>query len=151
MRKFLFFFIAFLIFGLVTIPRVRAEDILTTGKLITVDTGKQMLYAWEGGKIVYQTPVATGLPKSPTVKGTFKIYVKYETQAHMRGVSPYIGKYDFKNVPYVMYFHESYGIHGAYWHNSFGTRRSNGCVNVPIYAAKWLFEFAPIGTTVMVF
>lgn len=131
--------------------KAEAEEIYTTDKLITVDTGKQMIYAWEGGRIVFQAPVATGLPKSPTVKGKFKIYLKYEVQAHMRGVSPYIGKYDFKNVPYVMYFHQSYGIHGAYWHNAFGTRRSNGCVNVPVYAAKWLFEFAPIGTTVMVF
>lgn len=130
---------------------VQAEEIYTTDKLITVDIGKQMIYAWEGGRIVFQAPVATGLPKSPTVKGTFKIYLKYEVQAHMRGVSPYIGKYDFKDVPYVMYFHQSYGIHGAPWHNAFGTRRSNGCVNVPVYAAKWLFEFAPIGTKVMVF
>lgn len=151
MKIFFLSLAALFLLGISVLPVVRAEGIQTTDKLITVDTGKQMLYAWEGGRIVYQTPVATGLPKSPTVKGTFKIYVRYETQAHMRGVSPYIGKYDFKNVPYVMYFHESYGIHGAYWHNSFGTRRSNGCVNVPVYAAKWLFEFAPIGTTVMVF
>lgn len=151
MQKFFLSLVAFFLLGISVLPVARAEDILTTDKLITVDTGRQMLYAWEGGKIVYQTPVSTGLPKSPTVKGTFKTYVKYETQAHMRGISPYIGKYDYKNVPYVMYFHESYGIHGAYWHNSFGTRRSNGCVNVPVYAAKWLFEFAPIGTTVMVF
>lgn len=128
-----------------------AQEILTTDKLITVDTGKQMLYAWEGGRIVYQTPVATGLPKSPTVKGTFKIYLKYANQANMKGVSPYIGKYNYKNVPHVMYFHQSYGIHGAYWHNTFGVRRSNGCVNVPLQAAEWLFNFAPIGTKVMVF
>lgn len=133
------------------LPKSVSADVITTDKLITVDTAKQMLYAWEGGRVVYQTPVATGLPKSPTVKGTFKIYLKYENQPHMRGVSPYIGKYDFTNVPHVMYFHQSYALHGAYWHNSFGVRRSNGCVNLPLHAAKWLFDFAPLGTKVMVF
>lgn len=151
MRKWLTFLISLALFLLQSLSTVHAEDTFTTDKLITVDTGKQMIYAWEGGRIVYQAPVATGLPKSPTVKGTFKIYLKYEVQPHMRGVSPYIGRYDFTNVPYVMYFYQGYGIHGAYWHNSFGTRRSNGCVNAPVYAAKWLFEFAPIGTKVIVF
>ena len=145
-------FIAILFLGIfILFPQQSFAQINTTEKLITVDTAKQMLYAWEGGKIVYETPVATGLPKSPTVKGTFKIYLKYENQPVMRGVLPYIGKYAYKNVPHVMYFHQSYGLHGAYWHNSFGIRRSNGCVNLPLYAAKWLFDFAPIGTTVMVF
>ena len=149
MRKLLFTFIISCLFAL-SIQTTRA-DVVTTDKLITVDTTKQMVYAWEGGKMVFQAPAATGLPKSPTVMGTFKIYLKYENQAHMKGFSPYIGWYDFKNVPYVMYFYQSYGLHGAYWHNNFGTPRSNGCVNLPVYAAKWLYDFAPVGTTVMVF
>lgn len=130
---------------------VEAADIVTTDKLITVDIAKQMLFAWEGGKIVYQTPVSTGLPKSPTIRGTFRIYTKYPVQANMRGWSPYIGTYNLKNVPHVMYFSGNYAIHGAYWHNSFGRRMSNGCVNVPLPAAEWLFNFAPQGTQVMVF
>ncbi len=130
---------------------VQASEIYTTEKLITVDTGKQMLYAWEGGRIVYQTPVSTGLPKSPTIRGNFRIYLKYPVQATMRGWSPYSGTYNLKNVPNVMYFSGNYAIHGAYWHNSFGRRMSNGCVNVPLAAAAWLFDFAPHGTQVVVF
>lgn len=128
-----------------------AEDIITTEKMITVDLGAQYLRAWEGGRVVYETPVSTGLPKSPTVRGSFKIYLKYPVQAQMRGVSPYIGRYNFKNVPHVMYFYQGYALHGAYWHNSFGVRRSNGCVNLPLPAAEWLFNFSPIGTKVVVY
>ena len=149
MRKIVVFIICIFFFSFPSF--VHAEDILTTEKLITVDIGKQMAYAWEGGKIVYQSPVATGLPKSPTVKGTFKIYLKYGVQKNMRGVSPYIGAYNYKNVPHVMYFHQSYALHGAYWHNTFGTPRSNGCVNLPLYAAEWFFNWAPLGTKVVVF
>lgn len=134
---------------LVSVP-VHAQ-ITTTDKLITVDTGAQKLRAWEGGKIVFETPVSTGLPKSPTIKGNFKVYLKIPLQAHMRGISPYIGRYDLLNVPHVMYFYQSYGIHGAYWHNNFGRPMSNGCVNVPLAAAEWLFNFAQVGTQVLVY
>jgi lipoprotein-anchoring transpeptidase ErfK/SrfK len=149
MKKLFVLFLT-LFFSLAVFP-IHAQEIFTTDKLITVDTGKQMLYAWEGGKIVYQTAVSTGLPKSPTIKGTFKIYLKHSIQANMKGISPYIGRYNLKNVPHVMYFSGNYAIHGAYWHNSFGRRASNGCVNVPLVAAEWLFNFAEKGTTVMVF
>ena len=29
-----------------------------------------------------------------------------------------------------MYFANAYAIHGAYWHDEFGNRRSHGCVNL---------------------
>lgn len=132
-------------------PAVHAQDIATTEKMITVDTGAQYLRAWDGGHVVYETPVSTGLPKSPTVKGTFRIYLKYPVQASMRGYSPYSGNYNLPNVPNVMYFYEGYAIHGAYWHNAFGSPRSNGCVNVPLEAASYLFSFAPVGTKVVIY
>jgi len=54
--------------------------------------------------------------------------------------------YNLPNVPYVMYFQNDkvpgwrgYGLHGAYWHNAFGTPRSHGCVNLPIPAAEKLY------------
>lgn len=129
---------------------VRAEDVVTTDKLITVDLGKQMLYAWEGGQIIYQTAISSGLKQTPTVRGTFKIYIKLESQ-DMRGYSRVKGKYFIPHVPYVMYFYSGYGIHGTYWHTNFGRRMSNGCVNAPTEAAKWLYDWAPIGTQVIVF
>lgn len=142
----------FLFFG---VPSEVHAQIYTTEKLITVDLGKQMLTAWEGGKIVHQTKVSTGMKLTPTVKGSFKIYSKIPLQ-DMRGPSPYkkiypSGKYYLKNVPNVMYYYQGYAIHGAYWHNSFGRVASHGCVNVPLASAKWLFDFAPRGTRVEVF
>ena len=59
---------------------VHAKEIYTTDKLITVDTSKQMLYAWEGGRVVYQTVVSTGLWQTPTVLGSYSIYLKYPSQ-----------------------------------------------------------------------
>ncbi len=69
----------------------------------------------------------------------------------MRGYSPVHGYYDLPNVPSTMYFYRGYAIHGAYWHNNFGNPMSNGCVNLPLDAAAWMYDFAPVGTTVSIY
>ncbi|MBA3873751.1 MAG: L,D-transpeptidase, partial [Anaerolineae bacterium] len=43
--------------------------------------------------------------------------------------------------PWVMYFDGSISLHGTYWHDNFGYRRSHGCVNLSISDAKWLFNW----------
>lgn len=118
-------------------------------KMISVDLSKQTLYALEDGRVVNQSAISSGLPKSPTVKGTFSIYSKHVV-TDMRGYSPYKGNYFLPKVPHTMYFHKGYAIHGAYWHNNFGSPASNGCVNVPLGFAAWLFDWTPPGTTVQI-
>lgn len=144
--KFLLSFVLFISTFFFVLP-VSAATIYTTDKLITVDTNRQQLTAWEGGKILKQVAVSTGLPQSPTVKGSFAIYTKLRFD-DMRGVSPVKGKYYLPNVPYVMYFYQAYALHGTYWHNNFGHRMSNGCVNLRTSDAQWLYNWAPIGTRV---
>ena len=114
------------------------------GKLILVDLSEQRVYAYEDGALLNQFVVSTGLPAYPTVTGTFSIYVKYRA-ARMRGPG-----YDLPNVPYVMYFYSGYGLHGTYWHNNFGVPMSHGCVNLRTPDAEWIYNWAPVGTTVQV-
>jgi len=40
------------------------------------------------------------------------------------------GLFKLRDVPYIQYFHKSYAIHGAYWHDVFGIARSHGCINL---------------------
>lgn len=129
---------------------VSAAEIITDGKLITVDTTKQKLYTWEGGKVIHETKVSTGMKHTPTVKGSFSIRRKVPLQ-DMKGNYPPYPPYRLKNVPHVMYFYGGYAIHGTYWHNKFGSRASHGCVNVPVASAEWLYDWAPHGTRVEVF
>ncbi|MBU2632139.1 L,D-transpeptidase, partial [Patescibacteria group bacterium] len=68
----------------------------------------------------------------------------------MKGNHWYYGKYYIKDVPNVMYFYKDYAIHGTYWHNSFGWRASHDCVNVPVEFSKWLYDWAPYGTKVVI-
>lgn len=124
---------------------VEAQPVVSYGeKWIDIDLTNQMLYAYEGDTLLNSFLVSTGLPSTPTVTGTFSIYVKY-LYAHMRGED-----YDLANVPYTMYFFEDYGIHGTYWHHNFGVPMSHGCVNMETTQAGWIYEWAPVGTIVNV-
>lgn len=95
--------LACLILFFVVPAKVSAQDINTTDKLITVDIGKQKLYAWEGGKVLQEFRVSTGMRYTPTVKGSFKIRSKIEKQ-NMKGNYPPYEPYFRKDVPNVMYF-----------------------------------------------
>lgn len=114
---------------------------------IDVDLSQQRLTAYEGQRPVYHSWISSGLPQYPTVDGTFYIYVKYESADMSGGAGA--DAYFLPNVPYVMYFHGSYGLHGTYWHNNFGQPMSHGCVNLPTPAAEWLFNWASVGTRVV--
>ena len=119
-----------------------------TGKWIDIDLSEQRLRAYQGSKQVYSVRISSGTVKHPTVVGTFRVYAKLKSQ-RMRGGTG-AERYDLPNVPNVMYFHAGYAIHGAYWHNNFGRPMSHGCINVPLGAAKWLYNWAGMGTTVVV-
>jgi lipoprotein-anchoring transpeptidase ErfK/SrfK len=126
------------------------EQAATSEKYIVVNLTQQWLYAFENGKQVFDAPVATGRDGMNTPTGTFSVYYKLQKQT-MRGVDngvPWV----VPNVPHVMYFVGGVALHGTYWHNLFGTgaRPSHGCVNLPLDAAAWLYDWTPVGTTVRV-
>ncbi len=100
--------------------------------------------------MVFSTKASTGMYYTPTIRGEFRIYAKYPLQ-DMKGNYPPYEPYFIKNVPNVMYFYQAYAIHGAYWHNMFGSVYTHGCVNVPVAASNWLYSFADVGTRVVVF
>lgn len=59
--------------------------------------------------------------------------------------------YDLPGVPWNLYFTvDGAVIHGAYWHNHFGEPWSHGCVNLPPQEAKRLYDWADLGTPVIV-
>lgn len=111
-------------------------------KWIEVDLTRQRLYAHEGDRVVYDFPISSGKPWTPTVTGEFRIWIKLK-YAKMSGGSRALGTYYYlPNVPFIMYFYKGYGIHGAYWHNNFGHPMSHGCVNMKIPDAEKLFYWA---------
>jgi lipoprotein-anchoring transpeptidase ErfK/SrfK len=88
--------------------------------------------------------VSTGTWATPSPLGVFRIYVKIPIQ-DMFGPGYYI-----EDVQHVMYFHNDYGIHAAYWHNNFGNPMSGGCINMKTEEALWVYEWASVGTVVSI-
>lgn len=114
------------------------------GKQVIVVLSQQRVYAFENGALVQEFLVSTGLPGTPTVQGKFAIYRKVESQ-RMTG-----SDYDLPDVPWVSYFYRDYSFHGTYWHSNFGHPMSHGCINMRTEDAKWLYDWAPLGTPVLV-
>lgn len=120
------------------------SEVSQEGKQIVVILSLQMVYAFEDGQLLKEFVVSTGLPKTPTVQGRYRIQDKYDS-TRMTG-----DNYDLPNVPWTMYFFQGYGFHGTYWHDNFGQPMSHGCVNMKTDEAKWLYDWAPIGTDVLI-
>jgi hypothetical protein len=113
---------------------------------IHVSILKQAMVAYVGDTAVYATLVSTGAdglgdPKTThsTVRGQFLIHTKHVT-ATMD--SDEVGdEFDLRDVPYVQYFSEGFAFHAAYWHDTFGTPHSHGCVNLSPIDSRWLFHW----------
>lgn len=114
----------------------------TTEKWISVDLSRQRLFAWEGDRLMNSFWVSTGVARTPTVTGVFRIWAKIPSQV-MEGGSRAVGDYYYlPNVQWVQYFYQDYALHGAYWHSNWGRPMSHGCVNLRNQDAKWLYEWA---------
>lgn len=117
---------------------------VTGGRWIEVILSQQRLIAHDGSSIFMNTLISSGIARYPTVRGTFSIYVKYRATP-MSGPGYYLPA-----VPNTMYFYGGYAIHGAYWHNNFGHPMSHGCINMRLADAAALFNWASVGTKVVI-
>jgi lipoprotein-anchoring transpeptidase ErfK/SrfK len=126
------------------IARIRPVDrpVDVTGKWYAVDLYEQTLTAYDGDKAVFATLISSGLPKWPTAEGLFKIWDRQDLVL-MTGGSGQPDYYNLPEVPWAQYFNKhDQSIHGAYWHDGFGFRRSHGCVNLSLTDALWAFTWA---------
>jgi hypothetical protein len=96
--------------------------------LTTQGSSDESLQVWHDGKRVLETPVNTGIPASPTVDGTFPVYLKY-TVTQMQGLNPDGTKYD-DTVYWASYFNGGDAVH-AFPRPGYGYYQSLGCVELP--------------------
>lgn len=112
-------------------------------KYIEITLSKQALKYFENGRKIDEYLISSGRT-GPTPTGTFKIQRK-ALATLMAGPGYYL-----PGVPYVMGFLGPYTIHGTYWHHNFGHPMSHGCVNMYTPEAKILYEWADVGTPVVI-
>ncbi|APX34438.1 hypothetical protein BH708_18930 [Brachybacterium sp. P6-10-X1] len=126
----------------------------TGEKWIDVDLTNKTVTAYVGDTPVWgPRSMVDGKEGNETPTGTYEIYLRYDQQDmtnaayYPEGHPKY---YLTEDVPWVQYFHNGYGFHGAPWRSSFGYSGSHGCINMPVSDAKWLYDWASMGTRVEV-
>jgi len=132
-------------------------------KMVLVSISKRHAWACEKKKQVNDSAVITGMESIESTKtpvGTFHIYAKSKDTV-LSGTDPTTGQWR-EPVGYWMPYHDNqygtYGFHDAPWRQNtdFGNidpnsmNGSHGCVQLPLNMAKWIFDWAEIGTTVIV-
>ena len=117
-------------------------------KWVDLNLSNKTVTAYEGATVVHgPVSIVDGGAATPTVTGTYKVYLQYESQT-MRGLEPNGNEYVAENVPWVSYFYESFAFHGAGWRSSFGYSDSHGCVNMPVPEAQWIYNWVDTNTVV---
>ena len=105
---------------------------------------------------MFATIVSTGKGRQGTAqatpKGTHRIWIKLLSSDMDNLEDENASRYfRIENVPWVQYFSKGVGLHGAFWHRSFGQVRSHGCVNLaPLDAQRlfwWTGPHVPAGWT----
>jgi len=158
------------------IPRAEMSPIhpFAGEKRIEVDLCKQRLTCYEGTRIAFITLISSGVGIQQiqwevevdgvvtietvnvdlaTAVGETNVLLKQPSR-HMTNrpmkagdPPPLVEVFDLPGIPWNIFFDLSgTAIHGAYWHNDFGVKRSHGCLNVSCEAARWVYRWAyPIG------
>ncbi len=121
-------------------------DPATKKIIIDATDGRQTLSCFEGNSEVYFCRVSTGFFSSAEDDSTplGDQSISWKTfSIHMAANTVNRGGYDTMAVPWPVYFNQPAGaaIHGAFWHNDFGVRRSHGCVNVSPEDATWIYRW----------
>jgi L,D-transpeptidase catalytic domain/Putative peptidoglycan binding domain len=128
-------------------------------KVVVIRLRAQTLTAYLDGRPVLTAPVTTGRPALPTPVGTFYVHSRF---------SPYVftspwpkgSAYWYPPTPatWAMYFYDNDFLHddpgepaSAFGSGSEnGPYASHGCVHVPHDAMAFLYQWLPVGATVIV-
>ncbi|MBU1119214.1 Ig-like domain-containing protein [Patescibacteria group bacterium] len=136
------------------IPNEPIIPAITEGKYVDIDISEQLLTIFEDGRSLGSFRTSTGKYSMPTPYGTFKVLNK-SPQA-------YSSKYNLY-MPYWMAFTGAgHGIHELpFWkyrggaeykerESHLGIRVSHGCVRLGVGPAEIVYNFADVGTPVVV-
>ena len=127
-----------------------SPDVDPNDKRIEANLDYQTLSCYEGSTEVYFCRIASGLGYDPsTGQASDKLATPVgNLLTHWKIVSlnmtagTFQSGYSTPAVPWsTMISGDGVAIHGAFWHNAFGEKRSHGCINVTPEDAKWIFRW----------
>jgi lipoprotein-anchoring transpeptidase ErfK/SrfK len=131
----------------------REEEVIAqikTGKCLDIDISSQSLFLFQDGKELGAYKVSTGLRGMDTPQGTFKVMAKSRR--------PWSAKYKLYMPWFIQFTNQGHGIHelpewpGGYKEgaNHLGIPVSHGCVRLGIGPAKVVYDFAEVGTPIVI-
>jgi hypothetical protein len=103
------------------------------GRHVEVSIRRQVMVFASGGKVTRIYHVSTGKPSTPTVRGTYRVYMKD-------------GGTNAKGMVKSSYFTGGYAIHG--YKDVPPYAASHGCVRVPVPSASSIFGWVHMGTRI---
>ena len=118
-----------------------------TYALASQGSSNETLKVWRDGKLILNTPANTGVAGASTQDGTFPVYEKLQFQV-MKGTNPDGSKYA-DPVYWISYFNGGDAVHG-FERASYGFYQSDGCVELPLNTAKFIWPYLTYGTLVTV-
>jgi hypothetical protein len=129
-----------------------SPDVPPEEKHIEVNLDQQLLTAFEGTVIVFQTKISSGLKSlgrgtngvpTDTPRGRFNLQSKLPSKHMGQGrLTDDLSDPILLGVPWTAFFYETgVAFHGTYWHDNFGSPMSHGCINMRNDEAKWLFRW----------
>ena len=130
-----------------------AGPVSAPGKVIYISIAKQHMWVYENGKQVYSYVVSTGLPNRATKAGVFRVQSKIPeawSNIWQLRMPSWLGIYNVGNV--------ENGIHALpinkrgvkLWAGLLGRPASFGCIILNTKDATTLYNWADIGTLVII-
>ncbi|MBI5467409.1 MAG: L,D-transpeptidase family protein [Candidatus Kerfeldbacteria bacterium] len=139
----------------VVVPTTTNPTAAGNGKKIVISLSRQQLWMYEKGKVVSVRKISSGKWSMPTPTGTFQTRNKIPV-AYSKAFGLYMeswmaitpdGKIGLHSLPYWKLHNGGRLYEGA---SHLGTPVSHGCVRESVADAKSLFDWAPVGTPVIV-
>ncbi len=138
-------------------PKYRTKDSDIGNTYCEVDLKAQHFWYYENGKKQYECDIVSGkpTPERNTPGGIYKLWLKEKNKV----LSGSTSAGESWSTPCTYWNNIStfgVGLHDSSWRGAFGGNiytydGSHGCVNMPVAAAKYVYENVAIGTPVIMY
>lgn len=117
---------------------------------VDVNLKEQNLVVYENCQAIFATLISSAKSPSITPEGTFAVFYREQLLPLFSNDNVVAEPFYLQDVPWLLFFHENWAIHGTYWHDHFGESWSHGCINISPYDARWLYQWAKDGDMIWI-
>ena len=135
------------------LPTPVPADAPTAGRWIDVNLTQQLITAYDGRTAARTIVTTTGMAGWETPPGLYAILSRVANETMTSGAIGAENHYKLEDVLFTQYFTDvGHAIHFAWWRTpeTIGRPGSHGCLNVLLDDARFLWDWATIGTPVYV-